>query len=110
MQDLLHGFTDPNVMDIKMGTRTFLESEVTNLTARPDLYEKVSQKNEYLIVFLFFFFQFKPSLNVFSFTTFPVKFVKKNMISVITNYSVILDGESWTIGTNKRRERVKSSY
>ena len=41
MQDLLHGFTDPNVMDIKMGTRTFLESEVTNLTARSDLYDKV---------------------------------------------------------------------
>jgi len=41
MQDLLHGFTDPNVMDIKMGTRTFLESEVTNLTARHDLYEKM---------------------------------------------------------------------
>ena len=41
MQDLLHGFTDPNVIDIKMGTRTFLESEVTNLTARSDLYQKV---------------------------------------------------------------------
>ena len=44
MQDLLYGFTDPNVMDIKMGTRTFLESEVTNNTARPDLYEKVKKK------------------------------------------------------------------
>lgn len=41
MEDLLHGFTDPNVMDIKMGTRTFLESEVTNNTARCDLYQKV---------------------------------------------------------------------
>lgn len=41
MQDLLHGFTDPNVIDIKMGTRTFLESEVTNTTARQDLYQKV---------------------------------------------------------------------
>jgi 1D-myo-inositol-triphosphate 3-kinase len=41
MQDLLYGFTDPNVMDIKMGTRTFLESEVTNTTARADLYQKV---------------------------------------------------------------------
>ncbi len=41
MQDLLHGFTDPNVIDIKMGTRTFLESEVTNTTARSDLYQKV---------------------------------------------------------------------
>lgn len=42
MQDLLHGFTDPNVIDIKMGTRTFLESEVTNTTARADLYQKVN--------------------------------------------------------------------
>lgn len=41
MEDLLHGFTDPNVMDIKMGTRTFLESEVTNNTARCDLYQKM---------------------------------------------------------------------
>jgi len=41
MEDLLHGFTDPNVMDIKMGTRTFLESEVTNTSARSDLYQKV---------------------------------------------------------------------
>ena len=55
MQDLLHGFTDPNVMDIKMGTRTFLESEVTNLTARHDLYEKVSQVNKHILAnFLFF--------------------------------------------------------
>lgn len=41
MQDLLHGFTDPHVMDIKMGTRTFLESEVTNTMARSDLYQKM---------------------------------------------------------------------
>lgn len=45
MQDLLHGFTDPNVIDIKMGTRTFLESEVTNTTARSDLYQKVTMYN-----------------------------------------------------------------
>jgi len=42
LQDLLHGFSDPHVMDIKMGTRTFLESEVQKTTARPDLYQKVS--------------------------------------------------------------------
>ncbi|XP_050535263.1 inositol-trisphosphate 3-kinase homolog isoform X3 [Daktulosphaira vitifoliae] len=41
MQDLLYGFRDPNVMDIKMGTRTFLESEVQNTTARKDLYLKM---------------------------------------------------------------------
>lgn len=44
LQDLLHGFRDPNVMDIKMGTRTFLESEVKNTSARQDLYLKVSYK------------------------------------------------------------------
>ncbi|RWS28307.1 inositol-trisphosphate 3-kinase A-like isoform X2, partial [Leptotrombidium deliense] len=41
MQDLLHGFTNPSIMDIKMGTRTFLESEVNNCKARNDLYEKM---------------------------------------------------------------------
>ncbi|CAH1953823.1 unnamed protein product [Acanthoscelides obtectus] len=41
LQDLLHGFQDPYVIDIKLGTRTFLESEVTNKVARPDLYQKM---------------------------------------------------------------------
>ncbi|ESN93855.1 hypothetical protein HELRODRAFT_88114, partial [Helobdella robusta] len=41
LEDLLQYFTDPNVMDIKMGTRTFLESEVTNDTCRVDLYDKM---------------------------------------------------------------------
>lgn len=41
LQDLLHGFNKPNVMDVKIGCRTFLESEVANTTLRPDLYEKM---------------------------------------------------------------------
>lgn len=41
LQDLLHGFKDPAVMDIKMGRRTFLESEVTNTVLRNDLYKKM---------------------------------------------------------------------
>uniref|UniRef100_A0A0A9Z4L4 Kinase n=1 Tax=Lygus hesperus TaxID=30085 RepID=A0A0A9Z4L4_LYGHE len=41
LQDLLHGFKDPHVMDVKLGTRTFLESEVSNSTARHDLYQKM---------------------------------------------------------------------
>ncbi|XP_048518970.1 inositol-trisphosphate 3-kinase homolog isoform X4 [Dendroctonus ponderosae] len=41
LQDLLHGFQDPYVIDIKMGTRTFLESEVRKTAARPDLYHKM---------------------------------------------------------------------
>lgn len=41
LQDLLHGFKDPAVMDIKMGRRTFLETEVTNQTLRNDLYRKM---------------------------------------------------------------------
>lgn len=41
LQDLLFGFNDPHVMDIKMGTRTFLESEVLKTMARPDLYQKM---------------------------------------------------------------------
>ncbi|XP_044779851.1 inositol-trisphosphate 3-kinase homolog [Drosophila simulans] len=31
LQDLLAGFRDPCVMDIKMGSRTFLESEVSSV-------------------------------------------------------------------------------
>lgn len=34
-------FQDPYVIDIKMGTRTFLESEVSKSSARPDLYQKM---------------------------------------------------------------------
>lgn len=41
LQDLLQGFKDPTVMDIKMGRRTFLESEVNNTTLRNDLYKKM---------------------------------------------------------------------
>ncbi|XP_018575140.1 inositol-trisphosphate 3-kinase homolog isoform X2 [Anoplophora glabripennis] len=41
LQDLLHGFQDPYVIDIKMGTRTFLESEVQKSSARTDLYQKM---------------------------------------------------------------------
>ncbi|KAK2186855.1 hypothetical protein NP493_186g01049 [Ridgeia piscesae] len=41
MEDLLQHFSDPFIMDIKMGTRTFLESEVSNSTLRKDLYEKM---------------------------------------------------------------------
>ncbi|XP_066590999.1 inositol-trisphosphate 3-kinase homolog isoform X2 [Prorops nasuta] len=41
LQDLLFGFNDPHVMDIKMGTRTFLESEVSKTKARSDLYQKM---------------------------------------------------------------------
>ncbi|XP_008548821.1 inositol-trisphosphate 3-kinase homolog [Microplitis demolitor] len=41
LQDLLFGFTEPCVIDIKLGTRTFLESEVSNTKARHDLYKKM---------------------------------------------------------------------
>ena len=41
LQDLLFGFNEPHVMDIKMGTRTFLESEVSKTTGRRDLYQKM---------------------------------------------------------------------
>ncbi|XP_022256772.1 inositol-trisphosphate 3-kinase homolog [Limulus polyphemus] len=41
MEDLLYNFRDPAIMDIKMGTRTFLETEVQNSKARTDLYEKM---------------------------------------------------------------------
>lgn len=42
LQDLLQGFKDPAVMDIKMGRRTFLESDVIpNTKLRNDLYKKM---------------------------------------------------------------------
>lgn len=41
LEDLLHSFRDPHVMDIKMGRRTFLEDEVSNNKARQDLYRKM---------------------------------------------------------------------
>lgn len=40
--DLLYGFVNPSIMDIKIGNRTFLESEVSNTEARNDLYKKVN--------------------------------------------------------------------
>ena len=42
LQDLLTLFDSQcNIMDIKMGCRTFLENDVSNIRARPDLYEKL---------------------------------------------------------------------
>ncbi|XP_063972740.1 inositol-trisphosphate 3-kinase homolog isoform X2 [Diachasmimorpha longicaudata] len=41
LQDLLFGFDEPHVMDIKLGTRTFLESEVSTTVLRADLYDKM---------------------------------------------------------------------
>lgn len=41
LEDLLYNYKDASIMDIKMGCRTFLESEVMNGKARNDLYEKM---------------------------------------------------------------------
>ncbi|CAG7837925.1 unnamed protein product [Allacma fusca] len=42
IEDLLTGFDhNPHVMDLKIGLRTFLESEVTNSSERSDLYQKM---------------------------------------------------------------------
>jgi 1D-myo-inositol-triphosphate 3-kinase len=40
MQDLLYGFTNPCIMDIKIGTRTFLEDDQDEKETKPrnDLY------------------------------------------------------------------------
>jgi 1D-myo-inositol-triphosphate 3-kinase len=43
MQDLLYGFCNPSIMDIKIGTRTFLESDDSEKETKPrtDLYLKL---------------------------------------------------------------------
>lgn len=41
IQDLLGNFQNPSVMDVKMGVRTFLESEVTKSSKRMDLLQKM---------------------------------------------------------------------
>ncbi|VDP11651.1 unnamed protein product [Onchocerca flexuosa] len=47
IEDLTALFDDPAIMDIKMGTRTFLESEVNSTTVRNDLYEKMVSLDPY---------------------------------------------------------------
>lgn len=41
IEDLMRHFESPAIMDVKLGTRTFLESEVTNPVKRQDLYIKM---------------------------------------------------------------------
>jgi hypothetical protein len=41
MSNLLLGFEEPKVMDVKLGTRTFLESECRNAAPRSDLFKRM---------------------------------------------------------------------
>ena len=43
MQDLLYGFQNPSIMDVKIGLRTFLENESDDKETKPrnDLYKKL---------------------------------------------------------------------
>lgn len=43
IEDLTRMFDNPAIMDIKLGTRTFLESEVNNPKKRSDLFQKMIQ-------------------------------------------------------------------
>jgi 1D-myo-inositol-triphosphate 3-kinase len=39
--NLLHGFSQPRVMDVKLGKRTFLHKETKNMKPRADLFQKM---------------------------------------------------------------------
>lgn len=41
ISNLLYDFQDPKVMDVKIGVRTFAESECSSKKPRPDLYERM---------------------------------------------------------------------
>jgi len=43
MGNLLYGFSRPKVMDVKLGVRTFLESECANKKLRPDLFTRAEK-------------------------------------------------------------------
>jgi 1D-myo-inositol-triphosphate 3-kinase len=43
MTNLLYNFTRPKVIDVKIGVRTFLESEITVNSNRRDLYERMAK-------------------------------------------------------------------
>lgn len=45
LQCCLSNFVEPNLMDIKMGVRTFLETEVRSSKARPDMYKKMTDSD-----------------------------------------------------------------
>ncbi|PAA80091.1 hypothetical protein BOX15_Mlig012172g2 [Macrostomum lignano] len=42
LEDLMQHFSNPSIMDVKMGCRTFLESDTANPELRPDLYKKMT--------------------------------------------------------------------
>ena len=46
MQCCLDTFSDPNICDVKMGVRTFLETETTVTKPRYDLYLKMVKEDE----------------------------------------------------------------
>eukprot|EP00928_Gymnodinium_smaydae_P042282 TRINITY_DN28491_c0_g1_i1.p1 TRINITY_DN28491_c0_g1~~TRINITY_DN28491_c0_g1_i1.p1 ORF type:complete len:378 (+),score=79.19 TRINITY_DN28491_c0_g1_i1:245-1378(+) len=41
LENLAHGFDNPRVMDVKLGMRTYLDSDVSNAAPRADLFQKM---------------------------------------------------------------------
>ncbi|KAG8225951.1 hypothetical protein J437_LFUL005989 [Ladona fulva] len=121
LQDLLYGFVDPYVMDIKIGTRTFLEREATaDLSSPPrhDLYLKMlkidpkaptEEENRTRTVTKLRYMQFREEQSSSSSLGFRIEAIKLRGHEVIGDLKKVKSREdvSATLGTFFRPGGVK---
>ncbi|XP_055607708.1 inositol-trisphosphate 3-kinase A [Uranotaenia lowii] len=103
LQDLLHGFQDPNVMDIKMGFRTFCENEVTNTTLREDLYRKMvavdpsaltEEENERKAITKLRYMLFRENMSSSQEKGFRIEALKKRGCEPVTDMKTVKSGQA----------------